>query len=273
MNSFKHKTFIISGASRGIGKAIALKLASEGANIVIAAKTTEEDPRLDGTIFSAAREIEEAGGKSLAIKTDIRFEEQIEQLVEKTIQRFGAIDGIVHNASAIDLSNTEKLSSKKYDLMFDINVRGSFLLTQKSLPHLKKSENAHILTLSPPLNFDAKWMGSHIAYTLSKYNMTMLMMGWSTEFKPLGISANSLWPKTTIDTAAVRNLLGGEQLAMMSRKPDIVAEAAALILSQPASDCSGNSFIDEDLLRSKGVTDFSQYAVMPGGKLYPDLFL
>ncbi len=273
MNSFADKTFIISGASRGIGKAIALKLAAEGANIVIAAKTTEEDPRLGGTIYSAAKEVETAGGKALAVKTDIRFEEQIEALVEKTMQRFGSIDGLIHNASAINLYSTENLPSKYYDLMFDINVRGSFLLTQKALPFLKEGANPHILTLSPPLNFDRKWMAPHVAYTISKYNMTMLMMGWAEEFKSIGIAANSLWPKTTIDTAAVRNLLGGEQLAAMSRKPEILADAAKIILSKPAKDCSGNCFIDEDVLQAEGITDLEKYSVVEGGKLYGDLFL
>lgn len=274
MNSLiSNKTYIISGASRGIGKAIAVRLAKEKANIVIAAKTIEEDPRLGGTIYSASKEVEAAGGKALAVQTDIRFEEQIENLVQKTIDHFGSIDGIIHNASAINLSSTEKLSSKYYDLMFDINVRGSFLLTQKSIPYLKKSANPHILTLSPPLNFDKKWMGSHIAYTISKFNMTMLMMGWASEFKTFGIAANSLWPKTTIDTAAVRNLLGGEKLAAMSRKPEIVADAVKIILSRSAKDFTGNSFLDEEVLISDGINDFSKYAVVSGAPLYPDLFL
>ncbi len=271
--SFKNKTVFITGASRGIGKAIALKLAAEGANIVVAAKSVEENPKLGGTIFSAAEEMEKAGGKALAVQLDIRDEEQIKQAVEKSVNAFGAIDILINNASAIQLTNTEQTEAKRFDLMHNINVRGTFLMTKHCIPHLKKGNNAHILTLSPPLNMDLKWFKNHVAYTLSKYNMTMMTLGWSEELKQHGIAANALWPRTTIDTAAVRNLLGGDALAKMSRKPEIIADAAYYILNKPSAACTGNAFIDEDVLKKEGITDLSAYAVVPGAKLYNDLFL
>ncbi len=271
--SFKNKTVFITGASRGIGKAIALKLAAEGANIVVAAKSVEENPKLGGTIFSAAEEMEKAGGNALAVQLDIRDEEQIKQAVEKTVDAFGGIDILINNASAIQLTNTEQTEAKRFDLMHDINVRGTFLMTKHCIPHLKKGNNAHILTLSPPLNMDLKWFKNHIAYTLSKYNMSMMTLGWSEELKQYGVAANALWPRTTIDTAAVRNLLGGDALAKMSRKPEIIADAAYYILNKPSAECTGNAFIDEDVLAKEGITDLSAYAVMPGAQLYNDLFL
>jgi len=271
--SLKNKTVFITGASRGIGKAIALKLASEGANIIVAAKSVEENPKLGGTIFSAAKEIEAAGGKALAVQLDIREEEQIKKAVEQAVNAFGGIDIVINNASAIQLSNTEQTEAKRFDLMYDINVRGTFFVVRHCLPYLKKGSNPHILTLSPPLNMDLKWFKNHVAYTLSKYNMSMLALGWSEEFKPYGIASNALWPRTTIDTAAVRNLLGGDALAKMSRKPEIIADAVHYILSKPSLECSGNTFIDEAVLAKEGITDLSAYSVVPGAQLYNDLFL
>lgn len=270
---FKNKTVFITGASRGIGKAIALKLASQGANIVIAAKSTEENPKLGGTIFSAAKEIEAVGSKALAVQTDIRFEEQIANAVEQAVQQFGGIDIVINNASAIQLSNTEKTEAKKFDLMHDINVRGTFLVVQHALPFLKKSSNAHILTLSPPINLLNRWMAPHIAYTMTKYNMSMMALAWAGEFKTDGIASNALWPKTTIDTAAVRNLLGGEALAKMSRTTDILADAAFYILQKKNLEYTGNTFIDEEVLAKEGITDLEKYAVVPGATLYQDLFV
>ena len=271
--SFDNKTILITGATRGIGKAIALKLAAEGANIVIAAKSVEENPKLGGTIFSAAKEIEAAGGKALPVQCDIRFEDQIQNVIEKTIATFGGIDALVNNASAISLTGTEQTETKRFDLMHSINVRGTFLVTKACIPHLKRSSNPHILTLSPPINLDPKWFEKHVAYTLTKYNMSMMTIGWAAEFKKDKIAANALWPRTTIDTAAVRNLLGGTMLANMSRTPEVLADAAYYILSQPSTECTGNLFIDEQVLAKEGITDLEKYAVMPGGKLYNDLFV
>jgi citronellol/citronellal dehydrogenase len=271
--SLKNKTVLITGASRGIGKAIALRLAREGANIVIAAKSVEENTKLGGTIFSAAAEVEAADGQALAVQCDIRNEEQIGNVVNKAVERFGGIDILVNNASAISLTPTEKTEPKRFDLMHDINVRGTFFVTKEVIPYLKKSSNAHILTLSPPINLNPKWFGGHIAYTLSKYNMSMMAMGWAVELKQFGIASNALWPKTTIDTAAVRNLLGGEMLANMSRKPEILADAACYIFAQPSSEFTGNCFIDEEIFARQGITDLSAYDVVPGAKLYKDLFV
>jgi citronellol/citronellal dehydrogenase len=270
---FANKTIFITGASRGIGKAMALKFAKEGANIVIAAKSVEEDPRLGGTIFSAAEEVEEAGGQALAVQVNIQQEDQIAAAVAKTVERFGGIDVLINNASAIQLTPTEKTEAKRFDLMHSINVRGTFLMTQHCIPHLKKASNPHILTLSPPVNLAPKWLGGHVAYTISKYNMSMLALGWAEELKQYGIAANALWPKTTIDTAAVRNLLGGQALANMSRTVDIIADAAYAIISKSSRVCTGNTFIDEDVLRAEGVTDLEKYSVVPGAQLYPDLFV
>ncbi len=271
--SFKNKTVFITGASRGIGKAIALRLAKEGANIVIAAKSTVENPKLGGTIFSAAKEIEEVGGKALAVQCDIRFQDQITNAVENAVKAFGGIDILINNASAISLTPVEKTEAKAFDLMHDINVKGTFFVSKACIPYLKKGSNAHILNLSPPLNPDQKWLTNHVAYTMSKYNMTMIALGLSGELKKDHVAANSLWPRTTIATAAVRNLLGGEALVNMSRTPDIVADAAFYILQKQSSQCTGNCFIDEEVLASEGITDLDKYAVLPGGQLYTDLFL
>jgi citronellol/citronellal dehydrogenase len=271
--SFQNKTVLITGASRGIGKAIALRLAKEGANIIIAAKSTQENPKLGGTIFSAAEEVESAGGKALAVQTDIRFEEQIQSLVQQAVEKFGGIDAVINNASAISLSPTEQTDTKRFDLMYHINVRGTFLVTKHCIPHLKKAANPHILTLSPPLNLHPKWFRSHVAYTMSKYNMSMMALGWAEELKKYNIASNALWPKTTIDTAAVRNLLGGEALAKMSRTPEIIADAAYFILNKTSLQYNGNTFIDEDVLAKDGITDLAKYSVVPGAKLYGDLFV
>src|SRR5258708_4959152 len=271
--SFNNKTAFITGATRGIGKAIAIRLASEGANIVIAAKSVEENPKLGGTIFSAAAEIETAGGKALAVQCDIRFEDQIQNAVAKAIEKFGGIDILINNASAISLTSTEQTEAKRFDLIHSINVRGTFFVTKTCIAFLRKSSNPHILTLSPPLNLHPKWLANHVAYTLSKYNMSMMTMGWAAEFKKDRIAANALWPRTTIATAAVKNLLGGETLMKMSRTPEILADAAFYILKQPSAECTGNLFIDEDVLAKEGITNLDKYAVLPGEQLYNDLFV
>ncbi len=271
--TLKNKTVFITGASRGIGKAIALRLSAEAANIVIAAKSIEEDPRLGGTIFSAAKEVEDAGGKALPVQCDIRFEDQIHYAVNKAIETFGGIDILINNASAINLYKTEQIEQKAFSLMQDINVKGTFFVSKACIPFLKKSINAHILNLSPPINTDTKWFANHLAYTMSKYNMTMIALGLAGELKKYKIAANTLWPKTTIATAAVKNLLGGENLIKMSRRAEIVADAAFYILSKSSQECTGNCFIDEDVLISEGISNFEKYAITPGSKLYPDLFL
>ncbi len=270
---FQNKTAFITGATRGIGKAIALRLAKEGANIVVAAKSVVENEKLGGTIYSAAKEIEAAGGKALAVQCDIRFEDQVQDAVNKAAETFGGIDMLVNNASAISLTGTEQTEAKRFDLMHSINVRGTFIVTKACIPWLKKSTNAHIITLSPPIDLDPRWFGKHVAYTLTKYNMSMMTIGWAEEFKKDNIAANALWPRTTIDTAAVRNLLGGETLANMSRTTDIIADAAYYILRQPSAECTGNLFVDEEVLAKEGITDLEKYSVVPGAKLYNDLFV
>ena len=270
---FKGKTVFITGASRGIGKAIALKLAKEGANIIIAAKSVEENPKLGGTIYSAAKEIEDAGGKALAVQCDIRFEEQIQVAIAKGIEAFGGIDILINNASAISLTSTEDTEAKRFDLMHSINVRGTFLVSKHCIPHLKKGNNPHIITLSPPLNLDPKWFGSHLAYTISKYDMSMIAIGLAEELKQYKIASNALWPRTTIATAAVMNLLGGQMLINMSRTPEILADAAFYILQRPSGQCTGNCYLDETILAEEGITDLSSYSVVPGAQLYTDLFL
>ena len=270
---FKNRTVFITGASRGIGKAIALRLAQEGANIVVAAKSVAENPKLGGTIFSAAAEVEAAGGQALAVQCDIRDDSQIQDAVDKAVSRFGGIDVLINNASAISLTPAEQTEPKRFDLMHDINVRGTFFMSKACIPHLKKGNNPHILNLSPPLNLDIKWLGGHVAYTMSKYNMTMIALGLSAELKKYNIAANALWPRTTIATAAVQNLLGGDALMKMSRTTDIIADAVYYILRRPSTECTGNTFIDETLLAEEGITDLDKYAVTPGGKLYQDLFV
>lgn len=271
--TYKNRTAFITGASRGIGKAIAMRLAKEGANIIIAAKSVEENPKLGGTIYSAAKEIEETGGKAIAIPCDIRDDTQVQNAVDKGVEKFGGIDILVNNASAISLTPTEKTEPKRFDLMHDVNVRGTFFISKACIPHLKKSENPHILTLSPPINMDMKWFANHLAYTLSKYNMSMITLGLAEELKKYSIAANCLWPRTTIATAAVQNLLGGDMLMKMSRHPAIIADAAYYILSRSSKECSGNTFIDEEVLAREGITELGKYSVVPGAELYNDLFL
>jgi citronellol/citronellal dehydrogenase len=271
---FTDKVVLITGGSRGIGKEIAKRLAKEGANVAIAAKTIEPHPKLEGTIFSAAEEIAKVGaGKVLPIQTDIRFEEKITEAVQKTVQEFGGIDILINNASAISLTNTEQTDAKKFDLMHGINVRGTFLMCRACIPYLKKSTNPHILNLSPPLNMNPKWFGTHVVYTMSKYGMSMIVLGLAEELRNQRIGVNALWPKTTIATAAVQNLLGGDFLIQRSRTPEIVADAAFYILQEPSFECTGNFFIDEEVLRKNGVTDLSKYAVNPQQKLMTDLFV
>jgi len=264
---------LITVASRGIGKAIALRLANEGFNIAIAAKTTEQNPKLDGTIYSAAKEIEESGVKTLPIQCDIRFEDQIKSAVNEVIKTFGRLDILINNASAISLTPTEQTEAKRFDLMHQINVRGTFLMCKYCIPHLKNAPNPHILNLSPPLDINPKWFAPHLAYTMSKYGMSMIVLGLAEELKHHKIAVNALWPKTTIATAAVQNILGGDYLIKRSRKPEIVADAAFAIIKKASAVCTGNFFIDEDVLVHEGVTDFSNYAVNPTLELQKDLFI
>jgi citronellol/citronellal dehydrogenase len=271
--SFQNRTVFITGGSRGIGKAIALRLAKEGANIAIAAKTAEPHPKLEGTIYTAAEEIQKFGVKVLPLQCDIRFEDQIEAAVNKTAETFGSIDILINNASAISLTPTEQTEPKRFDLMMDIEIRGTFFMCRACIPHLKKSTNAHILNLSPPINLNPKWFAQHLAYTIAKYGMSMMVLGLAEELKPHKIAANALWPRTTIATAAVQNLLGGDFLMQMSRTPEIVAEAAYHILRRPSTECTGNFFIDEDVLKQEGISDLEKYAVNSQQKLMTDIFL
>ncbi|HEY8555655.1 MAG TPA: NAD(P)-dependent oxidoreductase [Burkholderiales bacterium] len=273
MASLCGKTLFITGASRGIGLAIALRAARDGANIAIAAKTTEPHPKLPGTIYTAAKQIEAAGGRALPLAVDIRFEDQIAAAVERTVATFGGIDILVNNASAIYLAGTVDTPMKRFDLMHQINTRGTFACSQACIPHLKRAGNPHILNISPPLNMDARWFAPHLAYTMAKYGMSMCVLGMSEELRPHGIAVNALWPRTAIDTAAVRNLLGGEATVRGSRKPEIVADAAYAILTKDSRRCTGNFFIDEEVLRAEGVADFEQYACVPGTPLVQDFFL
>ena len=266
------KTLFITGASRGIGKAIALRAAVDGANIVIAAKTAEEHKKLPGTIYSAADEIKAAGGNALPLVTDVREEESIKAAVEKAVAEFGGIDIVINNASVINLTGTYDTPMRRYDLMMGVNVRGTFATTQACLPYLKKAANPHILTLSPPPSLDPKWFGPHVAYTMSKMGMSLCVLGWAEEFKDIGIAANALWPRTIIDTAALA-MLGDIIKPEHCRRPGIVADAAHAILTKPARTCTGNFFIDEEVLAKEGVTDFSPYLVVPGSTPMTDLFL
>lgn len=271
--SLAGKTLFISGGSRGIGLAIALRAARDGANVTIAAKTSEPHPKLPGTIHTAAAEIEKAGGKALAVVCDIREEDQVARAVDETVEAFGGIDICINNASAIHLTGTLATEMKRYDLMHQINTRGTFLVSKTCIPHLKKAQNPHILNLAPPLDMQAKWFKNHVAYTMAKFGMSMCTLGMSAEFAGDGIAVNSLWPLTAIDTAAVRNLLGGEIMASISRAPEIMADAAHAILSRPSRETTGNFFIDELVLREEGVTDFSAYAPGAKGPLAADFFV
>lgn len=261
--SLAGRTMIMSGGSRGIGLAIALRAAQDGANVAIVAKTAEPHPKLEGTVYTAAEQIEAAGGKALPIIGDVRSDESVAEAVQQTVDTFGGIDIVVNNASAIDLSPTEDLAMKKFDLMHSINSRGSFLLAKTAIPHLKASSAAHVLTLSPPLNLNPAWAGKHLGYTMAKYGMSLVTLGLAEELREAGVAANSLWPRTTIVTAAVNNLLGGAELMARSRKPEIVSDAAWTILTSDPREVTGNFFIDEDVLRDAGVTDFSVFAHDP----------
>ena len=275
MGTLAGKTLFITGASRGIGLAIALRAAQDGANVTIAAKTTVPHPKLSGTIYTAAAAIEQAGGQALACVVDIRNEAMVQQAVAQTAEKFGGIDILVNNASAISLTGTLQTPMKRYDLMQQINTRGTFLCSQTCLPHLLKAENPHVLNLAPPLNVETRWFAPHTAYTMAKFGMSLCVLGMAGEFKKQGVAFNALWPKTTIDTAAIRNVVGAE-LANRSRKPDIMADAAHAILTRSSRDCTGNFYVDEEVLREEGVSDFSRYAVTPdlkSAELQPDFFI
>jgi citronellol/citronellal dehydrogenase len=271
-STLEGKTILMSGGSRGIGLAIAVRAARDGANVAVMAKTDKPDPRLPGTIHTAVEEIEAAGGRGLAILGDVRDDDAIAAAVARTVEAFGGIDICVNNASAINLAKTPDLEPKRYDLMQDINTRGTFMLSRACIPHLEKSDNAHILTLSPPISLDPKWAGGQLGYTIAKYGMSLCTLGLAEELRDRRIAANSLWPRTLIATAAVLNLLGGEAAMNQSRTPEIVADAAHVILARPAAECTGNFFIDDEVLASEGVTDFEQYKAGTGEPAI-DLFL
>ena len=272
MTYFKNKTVIMSGGSRGVGLEIAKALGKDGANIAILAKTTEPHPTLPGTIFTAADEIKEVGGTALPIVCDIRYEDQVEAAVEETVNKFGGIDICINNASAIHLTDTVNTPMKRYDLMHNINVRGTFMLSQKCIPHLIKGDNSHILTLSPPLDIARKWFGMTLAYTTAKYGMSLVAHGLAEELGKHNVASNCLWPRTSLDTAAVRNVIG-EELVKGSRKPSIYADAAYAVLKRDSSSCTGNFFLDQDVLEEEGVIDFDQYAIDPEAKLVSDFFV
>lgn len=273
MKEFQNKTAFITGASRGIGLAIGKRLAQEGANIVIAAKTAEAHPKLPGTIYTAAEEIEEAGGKALPLVVDIRFEEQVQDAVNKAVEMFGGIDICINNASAISLTPTLQTNMKRYDLMHQVNTRGTFLASKTCIPHLMKSDNGHILNISPPLNMETKWFAPHVAYTMAKFGMSMCVLGMAGELDEHNIGVNALWPKTTVATAAVQNLLGGEAMVKSSRKPEVMSDAAYYVLKRKSSETTGNYFIDEEVLMEEGKMDLSHYSVVPGNDLMPDFFV
>lgn len=273
--TFQNKTVFITGGSRGIGLAIGKRLAREGANIVIAAKTTEPNPKLPGTIYTAADEIRAVGGQALPLMVDIRFEEQVREAVAKTIDTYGGIDILINNASAIQLTGTLETEMKRFDLMHQINSRGTYLCSQACLPHLLKSANPHVLNLSPPLNMETRWFQNHVAYTMAKFGMSMCVLGMAGEFEGK-VGFNALWPRTVIATAAVNNLLGGGYMMQRSRTPEILADAAYYILQRDAKTCNGNFFIDDEVLRSEGISDLSIYASTPNMKeedLIPDFFI
>ncbi len=273
MSDLKDRTLFISGGSRGIGLAIAKRAAQDGANIIIAAKTAEPHPKLQGTIYTAAEEIEAAGGKALPVVCDIRSEEQVAEAVEQGADHFGGIDICVNNASAIALTPTLQTPMKRFDLMHQVNTRGTFLVSKTCIPYLMKSGNPHILNLSAPLNMEEKWFAPHVAYTMAKFGMSMCVLGMAGEFREQGIAVNALWPRTTIATAAVQNLLGGDELTRRSRKPEIMGDAAHVILTKPSREFTGNFCIDDEVLESAGVSDLSVYAVDPSAELAPDFFV
>ena len=258
-STFTDRTLVVSGGSRGIGLAIALGAAKHGANVVLLAKTAEPHPKLPGTVHTAVADVEAAGGKGVAVVGDVRKEEDVQRAVDAAVEHFGGIDLVVNNASAIATEQTEELSAKKFDLMMDINVRGTFLLTKAALPHLRKSANPHVVTLAPPLNMNPHWLGAHPSYTLSKYGMTLLSLGWAAEYADAGVGFSCLWPETYIATAAVTNLANGDKMAARSRSPQIMADAAVEILSRPPAEVTGKCFIDSAVLAETGVTDLSRY--------------
>lgn len=272
MKSLKDKVIFITGASRGIGREIALRCARDGAKIVVAAKTAEPHATLAGTIYTVAEEIEQAGGKALPIVVDVREETNVQAAIDQTLSKFGGIDMLINNASAINTSSTTDIPMKRFDLIFAVNVRATFMCSKLCAPHLAKSRNPHILNLSPPLNMNKKWFKNHVAYTMSKYGMSMCTLGMAEEFKHIGIGVNSLWPKTLIATAAIE-VNFPKHLYEASRKPIIVADAAHAILTSNSREVTGNFFVDEEVLRAQGVTDFTQYALRPGVDLFPDLFV
>jgi citronellol/citronellal dehydrogenase len=272
--SLAGRTLLLSGGSRGIGLAIALRAARDGANVAILAKTGEPHPKLEGTVYTAAEQIEAAGGHALPLVGDVRNDDDVRAAVETTAGTFGGIDAVINNASAIDLSKTPDVDMKRYDLMADINVRGTFLLSKSALEALKRSDNPHILTLSPPLNLTPEWAGRHLAYTMAKYGMSLTTLGLAEELKDDGVAVNSLWPATLIDTAAIRAMPGGDRIVQAARSPRIVADAAHAVLVRPARDCTGNFYTDEEVLREEGVTDFTPYSLgAPEDRLVPDIFL
>lgn len=273
MKTLQGKTLFITGSSRGIGLAIGLHAAKEGANVVILAKTTAPHPKLEGTIFTAAAAIEAAGGKALPLAVDVRDDAAVQAAVAEAVKTFGGIDILVNNASTVQLTNSEQTDLKRFDLMQQINLRGTFVCTQACLPHLKQAANPHILTISPPLSMEAKWFKDCLAYSISKYGMSMCVLGMAEEFKKYGIAVNALWPKTTIATAAIQNLLGGDEMMRRSRTTAIVADAAMAIFKRPSKTCTGNFFIDEAVMREEGTTDFTPYAVDPTAELAPDLYM
>ncbi len=273
MRSLKGKTLFITGASRGIGKAIALRAARDGANIAIAAKTAEPHRVLPGTVYSAAEEIEAAGGKALPLVVDIRDDERVHEAVGEAAAHFGGIDICVNNASAIQLTGTLETKMKRYDLMHHVNTRGTFVTSQACLPFLLKAENPHVLNLSPPLNMEERWFAPFTAYTMAKFGMSMCVLGMAGEFRDEGVAFNALWPQTTIATAAIQNIVGGDEMMKKSRTPDIMADAAWHILTRPSRECTGQFFVDEPLLREEGMTDFDGYAVSPGEELMQDFFI
>jgi citronellol/citronellal dehydrogenase len=271
--SLKGKTLFITGASRGIGLAIALRAARDGANVAIAAKTDQPHPKLEGTIHTAAEEIEKAGGKALPLTVDVREEKQVAEAIEKTAAQFGGIDIVVNNASAIQLTRTPETDMRRFDLMHQINTRGTYMVSKYAIPHLERAKNPHILALSPPLDMNEKWFAPHLAYTMAKFGMSIVMLGLAGELKSKGIAANALWPRTTIATAAIKNLLGGDRIMKMSRTPDIIAEAAYRIFQKPSREFTGQFLIDDTFLAGEGVTDFDQYRVDPTQPLAPDFFV
>ena len=273
MSDLKNRTLFVSGGSRGIGLAIAKRAAQDGANIIIAAKTAEPHPKLQGTIYTAAEEIEAAGGRALPVVCDIRSEEQVAEAVEQGADHFGGIDICINNASAIALTPTLQTPMKRFDLMHQVNTRGTFMVSKTCIPYLMKSGNPHILNLSAPLNMEEKWFAPHVAYTMAKFGMSMCVLGMAGEFREQGIAVNALWPRTTIATAAVQNLLGGDELTRRSRKPEIMGDAAHVILTKPSREFTGNFCIDDEVLESAGVSDLSVYAVDPSAELAPDFFV